>query len=162
MAENDMFGRNVCQFLLSKQLSAPCSHGKSPFCLALEPCIDLPRYVFRIRKYLSVNGEDGETPVLGGLVLFERFLNGNVNRICRKSTHSIFFTCVVLAYKFVFDDQASLGYLAQVGGISIPQLLDMEQAMFAALGFDAGFDFAATQKIRERISIELLAFDQDF
>ena len=163
MEARDLFSQNVSQFLLARQSPLPCGHHDKTFCLIAAPGIDLPSYVVRIRKYLSFDGEDGETPVLGGLVLLERFLHGKIcNRICQKSAHSTFFICVVLAHKFVFDNQISLDYLAKVGALPISQLLAMEKAMFLALGFDAGFDLESIHSIRDRISAELLHFDQDF
>jgi hypothetical protein len=94
------------------------------------PNISILEYLYRITKYMYIE----KSTLICSLIYFDKIIKENIF-LNEYNVHKILLICVILSIKYNEDDIFSNKYYAQISGMSLKELNQLEYEAFKILKF---------------------------
>ena len=95
------------------------------------PDISIYDYLYRIKKYSSIE----DSTLIISLIYIDRVCKNKGIVLTKYNIHRILFSAIFAAVKFNEDIIYKISFYAKIGGISIEELIDLENAFIKLIDF---------------------------
>ncbi len=104
----------------------------SPFNHDHVPPISLFDYLYRIQKYSGIE----DSTLIIGLIYIDRICSKKKIKLTKNNIHRLLFTSIIIAIKYNEDIIYSNSFYSKIGGISLAELIKLENAFLKIIDFE--------------------------
>lgn len=108
------------------------SNKKSHFTASLPPAISIEDYLERILYYARPE----PSTLISSLIYIDRLCSIGKITLTNLNVHRVLFTSVFLSIKYNEDEKYKIDYYAQVGGMSVKEILVLENEFVSHVDFN--------------------------
>ena len=128
-----------------------------PFLLKQIPSISIKDYLIRLNKYTKLNN----STIILILIYIDKICNYNKFKLSYYNIHKLILASMLFAIKYNEDEYYSLKFYAELGGISINEMSNLEYQFLVLIRFELYVDEELFNKYSNNISSSDIEEEED-
>ena len=128
-----------------------------PFLLKQIPSISIKDYLIRLNKYTKLNN----STIILILIYIDKICNYNKFKLSYYNIHKLILASMLFAIKYNEDEYYSLKFYAELGGVSINEMSNLEYQFLVLIRFELYVDEELFNKYSNNISSSDIEEEED-